>query len=515
MNHPVIKNFGYVLAHVPALLEHHGSVVYQTKQTHPNDEYLTKLKDHLRSFEAVVAYPPNQCYIGNITPTELGNIAQPWHSAKASDVTQGKFGEIVSETIFYTVLDYVDVFELTTFTQAFIDSAKEVAKTHSKLKDLELFTNTKASSQEEIKALVEQNHAADLYLNGELIGCVKAAHDLDINLSSHVILENLTTKATAVLAGWLIPEDKLKSVEYVIECSEEAIGDINQRDGGNLAKAIAESLGCVNATGIDTRGFCAGPAHALLQAAAFVQSGIFKNVLVIAGGSVAKLGMNGRDHVKNDLPLLEDVLGAFAILVSEDDGISPIINTQVIGRHTVGTGSAPQAVTSALISEPLKRNGLTTLDVGKFCTEMQNPEITKPAGAGDVPEANYKMIAALSVKEGWITREQLPEFVKEKGMPGYAPTQGHIPSGVPFVGHGVNAILSGDINNFMLVGKGSLFLGRMTNQFDGVSILIQKNTGQGSSSNSTEGTTDTAKLRTLLSDAMLKVAKELTDNNGG
>ena len=31
---------------------------------------------------------------------------------------------------------------------------------------------------------------------------------------------------------------------------------------------------------------------------------------------------------------------------------------------------------------------------------MQNPEITKPAGAGDVPEANYKMIAALGVKRG-------------------------------------------------------------------------------------------------------------------
>ena len=29
---------------------------------------------------------------------------------------------------------------------------------------------------------------------------------------------------------------------------------------------------------------------------------------------------------------------------------------------------------------------------------MQNPDITKPA-VGDVPEANYKMIAALGVKK--------------------------------------------------------------------------------------------------------------------
>ena len=34
---------------------------------------------------------------------------------------------------------------------------------------------------------------------------------------------------------------------------------------------------------------------------------------------------------------------------------------------------------------------------------MQNPDITKPAGAGDVPLANYKMIGALAVKNGELT----------------------------------------------------------------------------------------------------------------
>ena len=67
------------------------------------------------------------------------------------------------------------------------------------------------------------------------------------------------------------------------------------------------------------------------------------------------------------------------------------------------------------------------------------------------------------------------------------------------------------MNNFMLVGKGSLFLGRMTNQFDGVSILIEKNTGKKASAQGS----DVETLKELLSDAMLKVAKELTDQNGG
>ncbi len=48
-------------------------------------------------------------------------------------------------------------------------------------------------------------------------------------------------------------------VDYVIECSEEACGDMNQRGGGNFAKAIAEMVGFKNATGSDTRGFCAAP----------------------------------------------------------------------------------------------------------------------------------------------------------------------------------------------------------------------------------------------------------------
>ena len=40
---------------------------------------------------------------------------------------------------------------------------------------------------------------------------------------------------------------------------------MNQRGGGNFAKAAAEVAGFVNATGSDVRGFCAGPAHAMLM----------------------------------------------------------------------------------------------------------------------------------------------------------------------------------------------------------------------------------------------------------
>ncbi|MPM54570.1 Glycine/sarcosine/betaine reductase complex component C subunit beta [bioreactor metagenome] len=117
-------------------------------------------------------------------------------------------------------------------------------------------------------------------------------------------------------------------------------------------------------------------------------------------------------------------------------------------------------------------------DVDKYSVEMQNPDVTKPAGAGDVPLANYKMIGALAVKRGDIEKKDLQDFTEKHGMIGWAPTQGHIPSGVPYIGFCRQDILDGKIKNAMIVGKGSLFLGRMTNLFDGVSFIVEANKGK-------------------------------------
>ena len=125
----------------------------------------------------------------------------------------------------------------------------------------------------------------------------------------------------------------------------------------------------------------------------------------------------------------------------------------------------------------MDKAGLTVNDVDKYSVEMQNPDITKPAGAGDVPEGNYKMIGAIGVKRGEVERKDIMKFVAEHGMSGWAPTQGHIPSGVPYLGFAVKELSVGELNRVMIVGKGSLFLGRMTNLFDGVSVILERNTG--------------------------------------
>ncbi len=481
MTTPVVKGAAYVLVHTPDMVMHYGTTCSVERETNPDSEFLKKVPNHLRTFEEAVKYAPNQAYIGNIFPDDLHNIEKPWYKNLMEDAkADGKMGEIVSQDELYMVMKLSDAFDLVMLEKGFTEVGKEKLLKKVYFAETELSVLGAGFDIVEIEERVKKG-AEPLLYNGKLVGCVKAAHDRDRNLTAHIMTENIVSKASAVMAlKNLIYKNNLdaESIEYVIECSEEACGDMNQRGGGNFAKAIAETAGAKGATGSDTRGFCAAPAHALVNAAALVKSGVYKSVAIVAGGATAKLGMNGRDHVNKDMPILEDCLGTFAILVTEDDGTSPILRTDIVGRHTVGTGSSPQAVMESIITKPLDRVGLKIVDIDKYSVEMQTPEITVPAGAGDVPLANYKMIAALGVKRGELERTGMNDFIKKHGMPGFAPTQGHIPSGAPFVGAAKVLIEKGEINRVMIVGKGSLFLGRMTNLFDGISIVMEKNPGK-------------------------------------
>ena len=153
---------------------------------------------------------------------------------------------------------------------------------------------------------------------GKAAGSMAGAHDLDESLSASVLLENLACKASGALAlehllrtTGLAPED----VAYAIGCGEEAVGDRYQRGGGNLAKAIAEQAGCVDASGSDVKAFCCGPVHALVVAGSLVASGVYPRVVVVAGGSLAKLGMKFSGALRHGVPVLEDVLAGIAVLV--------------------------------------------------------------------------------------------------------------------------------------------------------------------------------------------------------
>ena len=509
--YPVIKGASYTLAITPDMVLHNGTTQTTEMVVNPDSEYLKELPSHLRSFEDAVAYIPNQVYIGNAKPADLAATEFPYYDKKWENASRdGKYGQIMPEDEFYGVMKIVDVFDLVHLEKEFAAQVKEKLAAQNLFAEAQLAALDKnESTAEELDALVNNEHSEGLYYNGKLVGAVKRAHDVDVNLSAHVMLENIVTKASNVISLIeLVKKNDIdpNEIEYVIDCCEEACGDMNQRGGGNFAKAAGEIAGFTNATGSDVRGFCAGPAHAVLHAAALVKAGTFKHVVVTAGGCTAKLGMNGKDHVKKGLPVLEDAIAGFSVLISADDGVSPQIRTDIIGRHTIGTGSAPQNVITALVTDPLDAAGLKILDIDKYSPEMQNPDITKPAGAGDVPEANYKMIAALGVKRGEIARTDIAKFVKEHGMTGWAPTQGHIPSGVPYMGPLRDEVLAGETKRAMIIGKGSLFLGRMTNLFDGVSFVVQAN--DGSSKNDMAGI-DEAAVKTMIGQAMREFAKGL------
>ena len=507
----VIKSASYILAHTPDMVMRNGTTQTTEKIVNPDSEYLKELPSHLRSFEDVLNYLPNQTYIGNMTPDELAEVEQPWFDKKKDGLNarRGKFGEIMPEEEFYILMQVCDVFDLVKLDKEFVAAHKAAFTANPSVTEEMAALVKDGIDASEIENFVNNEHSEGLYYNDKLIGCVNRAHDVDSSLSAHVMLENLATKASSVLSLRnlvLASGIDASEVEYVIDCCEEACGDMNQRGGCNFAKAAAEIAGFTSASGSDTRGFCAGPTHAIIEAAALVASGAYTNVVVTAGGCTAKLGMNGKDHVKKGMPILEDCLGGFSVLISKNDGVNPEIDLSILGRHTVGTGSAPQNVIGSLVANPLEKAGLKITDIDKFAPEMQNPDITKPAGAGDVPMANYKMIGALAVKRGDMEKTELKDFPAKHGMVGWAPTQGHIPSGVPYIGFCRDDILSGKINKAMIIGKGSLFLGRMTNLFDGVSYVIRANQGA-----EEEGGVSSEKVKSLIASAMKDFAMSLME----
>jgi glycine/sarcosine/betaine reductase complex component C subunit beta len=428
-----VHSCSLVLAHAPDLVRH-GS-----KPT--REDAAEQIAPRLRTFEEALGYPPHQVFLGNLRPEALWEIERPWWRYPGEAKREGPFGIFIDEEELYRRLEEADQFQLLRL------DGREAA-----------------------------DGSLPVYRNGDRAGAMLRAHDLDESLSASVLLENLACKTTGalalehLLARTGFPADEL---QYVIGSGEEAVGDRYQRGGGNLGKAIAEQAGCVNASGSDVKAFCAGPIHALVVAGSLVSSGVYDHVAVVAGGSLAKLGMKFAGALRHDVPVLEDVLAGLAILVGPAGGGSPTLRLDAVGRHRVGSGSAQQAVLEDLVVEPLERLGRKITDVERFATELHDPEITEPAGAGNVPRRNYKLMGALAVRRGEIPRDELDSFEREHGLPGFSPTQGHVASAVPWLPHGLEALRTGEIGSTMLVAKGSLFLGRMTELADGMSILLE------------------------------------------
>jgi len=474
---PVIRGVRFYLAHAPGLVVH-GSKPSRDVARDP--AVAGTLRGALRPFDAARDYPPTQVFLGALPPEALHARPRPWANAAVPSPRRGPHGEIAPEEELLGLIKAGDEFDLVALERGFAAEARAALAAHPLATPADLARLGKGASDADLDTrLAGPTPALSLALpSGRRVGAVIAGHEVDQTLAADVLLENLATKATATMAlrGLLAAEglDPAR-VDYVLNSGEEAVGDRYQRGGGNLAKAVAAGAGCVRATGVDVKGFCCGPVHALALAGSLVAARTFEHVAVVAGCSLAKLGMKYQGHLRAGQPVLEDVLVGAAILVGPDDGRSPRLRLDAVGRHTVGAGSSQKAILEALVVEPLERLGLKFADVDRYATELQNPELTEPSGSGDVPLLNYRVIAGLAALRKEIAPAEVEAFVRRHGMPGFSPTQGHIASAIPYLGHALDGLRAGAMRRVLLLAKGSLFLGRMTQMSDGLSVMLERN----------------------------------------
>ena len=470
MPEPAILDSSYALSHAPDLVRYGSKPVREIRR---DPALRAAITEGLRPWEQVVSYPPNQVFIGNLPPDDLAFIPRPWYRNRVEPAgANGPFGRMVTQAALYGLMKLCDDFDLLAIDEELAEQAGT---------DLAGFDHRRERltgiGPGELKRIRDAGNGLPLYHEGRVAGFIRTAHTDDASLAAPVLLENLACKATAVLAvSDLLARSGVAAsrIDYLFNSGEEAVGDRYQRGGGSLSKAIGEVVGCVRATGSDIKAFCAGPVHALTAGGAMVAAGLYEYVIVLGGGSQAKLGMKFAAHLRNGVPVMEDCLASMAFLIGPADAGAMRMRLDITGKHPIGAGSSPQAIYEALVMEPLAKAGLRTTDIDRYAVEMHNPEITEPGGSGDVPKTNYRTLAAMAVLRGEIERKDMERFVAERGMPGFAPTQGHIPAGVPYLGHAHRSMQGGEMDRAMIVAKGSLFLGRMTQLVDGVSIVVER-----------------------------------------
>lgn len=472
---PVIKAASSVLIHTPGLVRY-GSK--PAREIAANPERLAALNNSLQGFDGAQNYLPNLVFIGEHGPDKLLETPRPWFGCEAVRREERKsFGSIIDERPFLALIAAADPFKHVWLLDRFWEDIAPLVQQSPVCRSL-LAATPDLVDGTGLKAKIEHGRGLPLFVGVDPIGWVEDGHHEDDALSAGVLLENLCGKVSAALALEELfvrnPQLKKRDVNMLLGCSEEAVGDRYQRGGGNLAKAIAEFSGCDMAGGFDIKDFCAAPIPAMVTAAALVQAGVFENVVVVGGSSLPKLGMKFLYHLEKKMPVLEDMQAAVAAWIGRDDGKSPIVNLRSVGHHPVSSGASLDQQLKTLVVEPLNRLELAVTSVDKFVTELHNPEITLPANGGDVAERNYRMLGAVLAKAGKLAKTEISGFMRERGLPGYAPTQGHIASALAYVPHAFQALTEGGFQRCFLFARASLFLGQMTQLSDGMSVMLER-----------------------------------------
>ena len=190
--YPVLKGASYTLSITPDMVIHNGTTQTTEMIVNPESEYLKELPNHLRSFEDAVSYIPNQVYIGNATPDDLAQVEFPYYDkVKEGAERYGKYGEIMPEDEFLLLAQACDMFEVVMLEKGFVAATKEKFAADPIITDDIVEKVIEGFEISEIEHFVNEEHAEGLYHENKLVGCVKRAHDIDANLSAHVMHENI------------------------------------------------------------------------------------------------------------------------------------------------------------------------------------------------------------------------------------------------------------------------------------------------------------------------------------
>src|SRR5215831_356984 len=154
-----IEGVFYSLTHVPDVVRY-GSK--PSREIKANPGIGDDLKGKLRSFPEATSYAPHQVYIGNIKPEELSGLPTPWYEKLIEGTSvQGRFGDLVDQDRFYSLLGASDQFDLVSLEEKwFLEHAVRQSTNGRK---------PRLRSVAEIRALYDKG-ALRLYSADRLIG---------------------------------------------------------------------------------------------------------------------------------------------------------------------------------------------------------------------------------------------------------------------------------------------------------------------------------------------------------
>lgn len=228
MPESAVIDSSYALAHAPDLVRYGSKPVREIGR---DPSLLSPMSEALRPWEQVVAYPPNQVFIGNLRPDDLASIPRPWYRNGVDRAgTSGPFGRMITQAAIYGLMKLCDDFDLLAIDEELAEQARAELVGFDHRADRIVGVGTA-----ELKAVLGGGIGLPLHHGGRVAGFIRTAHEQDASLSASVLLENLVCKATAVLAvSDLLGSSSLAAsrVDYLLNSGEEAVGDRYQRGAG-------------------------------------------------------------------------------------------------------------------------------------------------------------------------------------------------------------------------------------------------------------------------------------------